>query len=271
MHRKSPAQLDREIAEVLSRTPGSSRQQPFYGLRVVASEKAGYAPGKHVVQYKDRNGMWFDIGDPKSKAAADAALDAERSRVVTLARGGRSHAKTRNVAAVADALGYIPEGAVVRRAEETYSHYSTNELRREIQSLEDEFEMSGGRGIGLADRLDAARTALALRGSTKARGRSHATIGSGGSIGTVNEFWDLYEAELVKSILEAPEKYALRAGESAGDYGRRIRTRFQATAESSGLGQINLDSNTFKRVARRLGIAKFSQKALKTAYLGLAR
>src|SRR5512143_2342096 len=227
MHRKSPAQLDREIAEVLSRTPGSSRQQPFYGLRVVASEKAGYAPGKHVVQYKDRNGMWFDIGDPKSKAAADAALDAERSRVVTLARGGRSHAKTRNVAAVADALGYIPEGAVVRRAEETYSHYSTNELRREIQSLEDEFEMCGGRGIGLADRLAAARP--------------------------------------------APEKYALRAGESAGDYGRRIRTSFQATAESSGLGQINLDSNTFKRVARRLGIAKFSQKALKTAYLGLAR
>lgn len=106
--------------------------------------------------------------------------------------------------------------------------------------------------------------------SQNKRARSHATIATG-QIGTVNEFWDLYEAELVKSILEAPEKYALRSGESAGDYGRRIRESFQQTAESSGLGQINLDSNTFKRVARRLGIAKFSQKALKTAYLGLAR
>ena len=71
------------------------QQQPFYGLRIVASERAGYTPGKHVVQYKDGNGMWFDIGDPKSKAGAEAALKMEKHRVVGSKRsraGGHSHA-----------------------------------------------------------------------------------------------------------------------------------------------------------------------------------
>ncbi|HSX23305.1 MAG TPA: hypothetical protein VLE97_11080 [Gaiellaceae bacterium] len=92
-------------------------------------------------------------------------------------RGRRSHAtKSKNLSAVEDALGYMPEPRVVERAESQYGDYSTNELRREIQSLEDQFEMSGGRGVGLADRLDAARIALALRGGAK---RSHATKKAG--------------------------------------------------------------------------------------------
>lgn len=65
-----------------------------------------------------------------------------------------------------------------KRAEVAYSDYSTNELRREIETLEGELEMAGGRSGGLADRLDAARVALALRSSgtnpSRAR-RSHAT------------------------------------------------------------------------------------------------
>jgi hypothetical protein len=52
----------------------------------------------------------------------------------------------------------------VLRAEARYGDYSTNELRREIKSLEDDFKMAGGWGVGLAERLDAARVALSLRG-----------------------------------------------------------------------------------------------------------
>lgn len=43
--------------------------------RMVPSEKAGYAPGKHVVQYHDPViGRWFDVGDPLTEDAARARL-----------------------------------------------------------------------------------------------------------------------------------------------------------------------------------------------------
>ena len=87
---KTSAQLDRDIAEALSR----SGEQPFYGLRIVPSERTGYAPGKYVLQYKDRNGMWFDIGNPKSKAEAEAAQKRESKRLIR--NPGRSHATMRS-------------------------------------------------------------------------------------------------------------------------------------------------------------------------------
>lgn len=102
-----------------------------------------------------------------TKKKSSAQLDREIAEAL-----GRSHATKKNLSAVVDALGWEPSPRDIARAEETFGHYSTRELRREIQSLEDEFEMAGGRGVGLADRLDAARTALALRSSTK---KSHAT------------------------------------------------------------------------------------------------
>lgn len=98
---KTSAQLDREIADALTR----SGEQPFYGLRIVPSERTGYAPGKHVLQYKDANGMWFDIGNPKSKNEAKAALKRESKRLVhpsssSLGRGRltRSHATKKSTA-----------------------------------------------------------------------------------------------------------------------------------------------------------------------------
>lgn len=75
--KKSDAQLNREIAKSLG-----PALQPIYGVRLVPSERAGYKPGKYVVQYKDGNGMWFDIGDPKSKPAADAVARVEALRIV---------------------------------------------------------------------------------------------------------------------------------------------------------------------------------------------
>jgi hypothetical protein len=45
-------------------------------LRIVPSELAGYAPGKYVVQYKSKSagGVWFDVGEPRSKKQAEARL-----------------------------------------------------------------------------------------------------------------------------------------------------------------------------------------------------
>lgn len=53
----------------------------YYGIRIVPSERAGYTPGKFVVQYKSADGMWFDIGDPKSKADAAARARDARKRI----------------------------------------------------------------------------------------------------------------------------------------------------------------------------------------------
>ncbi len=128
---------------------------------------AGYLTSGHVF-----------VDDPPAgirhatRKKSPAQLDRE---IADALAGRRSHA-TRDLSAVEDALGYTPELGVVERAETAYGDYSTNELRREVQSLEDQFEMSGGRGVGLADRLDAARVALALRGSKK---RTHAAKARG--------------------------------------------------------------------------------------------
>lgn len=104
--------------------------------------------------------------------------------------------------------------------------------------------------------------------SPKSPKRSHATMqmGSTGSTG-VDGFWDLYEEELTKSVAKNPSDYGgLQIDEPPEVYARRIRQSFQKTAKDQGLGMIILDSSTFKRLARRLGIAKFSQRALKEAY-----
>jgi len=98
------------------------------------------------------------------------------------------------------------------------------------------------------------------------RRRAHSTIATGSGASDVDSFWDFYEEELTASVAKAPSDYALRPDEPPEVYAHRIRESFQKTAEEKGLRWIQLDSNTFKRLARRLGIAKFSQRALKEAY-----
>lgn len=95
-----------------------------------------------------------------------------------------------------------------------------------------------------------------------ARRRAHATRTDGG----VDQFWGFFEEELVNSAAKNPGDYALGPDEPPEVYARRVRDKFQSGAEASGLGHINLGTPTWRRVARRLGIAKFSQKALKDVY-----
>ena len=109
---KSPAQLDREIAEILARSPKQALEDAF-------AEAHGYVP--------------------------DDDDDSEVERAVA-------------------------------RARSFYGDYSTTDLRRELKKLEARFEKSGGRGVDLANRIDAARMILALtsQGSSAGRG-AHAT------------------------------------------------------------------------------------------------
>lgn len=106
-----------------------------------------------------------------------------------------------------------------------------------------------------------------LERSKSGNKRHHSTMLGG--VNSVSDFWDLFEEELTKSVAEAPEKYALRPDEPPEVYARRIRVSFQQTAEEKGLRWINLDSTTWKRVAKRIGVTKFSQGRLKEAYAAL--
>ena len=123
---------------------------------------------QHIFKIQTGRSDWTDYiylgGSPRWRVYENGAIE-EVSAGAT-----RPHSTARN-------LPVTPRSSASKRAEVAYSDYSTNELRREIQTLEGELEMAGGRGGGLADRLDAARVALALRSSeanaSKAR-RAHA-------------------------------------------------------------------------------------------------
>lgn len=87
---------------------------------------------------------------------------------------------------------------------------------------------------------------------------------------TVSQFWDLVERELTASVTSDPTSYMLASGESASSYARRVRLKLESDARDS-LNAINLGTPTWKRVARNLGIAKFTQRALKELYASLDR
>lgn len=83
---------------------------------------------------------------------------------------------------------------------------------------------------------------------------------------TVESFWNQYEDELVISITKNPEQYMPRPGLTIAENAAVVRRNLQATAEAHSISRINLDSPTFRRLAKRLGIEKFSQGRLKEVY-----
>lgn len=145
-------------------------------MRAMAQKKRSRGIPPYALVHKFPDGWYYRVGSGKSYPwlgpfETEHVATQVRERATGGAWGlsrGAAHATKRSPArtrAVENALGYTPEAGMVEKAEAAYSDYSTRELRREIQSLEDAFEMAGGRGVDLADRLDAARTALALRGT----------------------------------------------------------------------------------------------------------
>lgn len=61
-------------------------------------------------------------------------------------------------------LGYIPNHYRIQEAVNEFSHLTMREVRSKLVQLEKEFSKVGGRGIILADDIDALRISVAVRG-----------------------------------------------------------------------------------------------------------
>lgn len=64
------------------------------------------------------------------------------------------------------------------------------------------------------------------------------------------KFWDVFEEELVQSVLLKPSDYALANGETAEQYAARLR----ATLQKRGVRNCTVTTTTFRRVARRFHV-----------------
>lgn len=182
-------QAARDASKQAKKAKGAEREElrkDAEGLRSIAFKARAYIRDAESAR-KKHGEKWLTTRHLTSHARKKSPAQLDREIAQALGSPSRQHATTKGKSAVADALGYEPDAGTVDRAEAAYSAYSTNELRRELQSLEDQFEMSGGRGVGLADRLDAARIALALRGKkpgtpkVRSQRRSYATRQQGQS------------------------------------------------------------------------------------------
>lgn len=85
----------------------------------------------------------------------------------------------------------------------------------------------------------------------------------------VNKFWDMFEEELVKSVTKDPDGYALGREQTPEAYASIVRGRMEAAANAYGLKTCYLGTPTFKRLARRIGVEKFSQARLIAAYVAI--
>ncbi len=59
--------------------------------------------------------------------------------------------------------GYMPERCVIANAMATYDDQHTGILEKRLKHLEREFQQKGGRGVDLAEDIDAIRIVLAMR------------------------------------------------------------------------------------------------------------
>jgi hypothetical protein len=84
----------------------------------------------------------------------------------------------------------------------------------------------------------------------------------------VEQFWDIFQEELIAEVNKRPGSYALNQEESPEQYARRTRLLMERNTETTSLRRCNLSSPTFKRVAKRIGI-KFSQGRLLEAYAAM--
>jgi hypothetical protein len=68
-------------------------------------------------------------------------------------------------------------------------------------------------------------------------------------------FFDIYREELHKSVTKTPSDYALRPEESPAQYAERVADKIIATMTRTGnVHEINIDTPTFRRTCKRMGI-----------------
>jgi hypothetical protein len=154
----------------------------------------------------------------------------------------------------------------IKSFEKPFTHAEVIALAdRTLERFGGDRNKAGRYARSMEDRYESAKWAQVVEVLVTS-GRRHATMLQTASPDGVSNFWNIYEEELVKSVAKEPHRYALEADEPPEVYARRIRQSFERTARAVGLGMLILDSNTFKRTARRVGVKKFSQAALKQAY-----
>jgi hypothetical protein len=116
---------------------------------------------------RDRSGAGSDT-HPTHEAAYDAALKMASGEAHATKRTKTSTSSSRAVTskdlekALLDRLGFAPDEDFILRAQSEWEGFSLDQLRAEEQKMTRQLDKSGGRGVDLADRIDSARTALAL-------------------------------------------------------------------------------------------------------------
>ena len=109
------------------------------------------------IQERFPSGEWVTVQvvQPKSAKRSHATKKAPEHRGYV--KAGKDLEK-----ALADRLGFIPTEDFILRALDEWEGFTLDSLRSEERRMTREFDKRGGRGPDLADRIDAARTALAL-------------------------------------------------------------------------------------------------------------
>jgi hypothetical protein len=72
-------------------------------------------------------------------------------------------ATAREIRRAEEELGYEVEEDWLDNLLDQYESWSMKELRAELRDLEDAFAKRGGRGVDLADEIDALRVVIAVR------------------------------------------------------------------------------------------------------------
>ena len=69
--------------------------------------------------------------------------------------------------AVGKALGHVPDDEEIQFAINLHRELRTEDIEEQLKEDLEEFEESGGRGVGLADKIDRARIVIAARKAAK--------------------------------------------------------------------------------------------------------
>jgi hypothetical protein len=102
------------------------------------------------------------LGGKRSHATKKSPAQLQREIDETLASKDKTKTAAGLEKVLADRLGFIPTEDFILRAQGEWAGSTLDALRSEERKMTREFEKRGGRGPDLADRIDEARTALAL-------------------------------------------------------------------------------------------------------------
>ena len=168
--KKPPAQLQREIDEVLAGTSGRSKRSKRQRLNhaTVADEWDVVMDAVLEGDVKRAAEIVENIRREHGVTAAETLMVANVPKAVPRKVWNKfleAIGKTTAVdleKALADRLGFIPTEDFILRAQGEWEGFTLDSLRSEERKMTREFEKRGGRGPDLADRIDEARTALAL-------------------------------------------------------------------------------------------------------------